>query len=112
MAKRTSELEPEFCLYSLYDENTKTFIRKNSWLGFATDQINAALAHDLLEDTETSFLEIKAVANSTNCAELCAELRNNKFGIAEQGKEDYMTEKLLKMSNDALLIKLAYSKFL
>lgn len=75
--------------------------------GGTIDQINAALAHDLLEDTETSFLEIKTVANSTHCAELCAELRNNKFGIAEQGKEDYMTEKLLKMSNDALLIKLA-----
>lgn len=39
MAKRTAELEPEFCLYSLYDENTKTFIRKNSWLGFATGPI-------------------------------------------------------------------------
>lgn len=39
MAKRTEELEPEFCLYSLYDENTKTFIRKNSWLGFASGPI-------------------------------------------------------------------------
>ena len=39
MAKRTEELEPEFCLYSLYDENSKTFIRKNSWFGFATGPI-------------------------------------------------------------------------
>lgn len=39
MAKRTEELEPEFCLYSLYDENTKTFIRKNSWLGYASGKI-------------------------------------------------------------------------
>lgn len=72
------------------------------------DQINAALAHDLLEDTETSFLEIKAVANgSTYVAELCAELRNNKNIISEVGKEQYMTDKLLTMSEDALLIKLA-----
>lgn len=39
MAKRTEELEPESCLYSLYDDNTKTFIRKNSWLGFASGPI-------------------------------------------------------------------------
>lgn len=76
--------------------------------GGSIDQINAALAHDLLEDTETSFLEIKVVANgSTHVAELCAELRNNKNIIAEVGKEQYMTDKLLAMSEDALLIKLA-----
>lgn len=76
--------------------------------GGTVDQINAAFAHDLLEDTETSFLEIKTVANNSyHCAELCAELRNNKFGIAELGKEEYMSEKLLAMSADALLIKLA-----
>lgn len=39
MAKRTEELEPEFCLYSLYDDNTKTFIRKDSGFGFATGKI-------------------------------------------------------------------------
>lgn len=39
MAKRTEELEPEFCLYSLYDEKSKTFIRKNSGFGFATGPI-------------------------------------------------------------------------
>lgn len=43
--------------------------------GGSVDQINAALAHDLLEDTETSFPEIKAVANgSDHVAELCSEL--------------------------------------
>ena len=76
--------------------------------GGTVDQINAALAHDLLEDTETSFPEIMAVANgSYKVAELCAELRNNKFKIDEMGKDDYMSEKLLKMSSDALLVKLA-----
>lgn len=75
--------------------------------GGTVDQINAALAHDLLEDTETSYLEIKAVSNSNHCAELCAELRNNEFKKEELGKEKYITEKLLSMSEDALLIKLA-----
>lgn len=76
--------------------------------GGTIDQINAALAHDLLEDTETSFMEIKTVANgSEHVAEMCAELRNNKFTIADDGKEQYMSDKLITMSKDALLIKLA-----
>lgn len=75
--------------------------------GGTVDQINAALAHDLLEDTETSYLEIMTVANSENCADLCTELRNNEILKEEMGKEAYITEKLLKMSEDALLIKLA-----
>ena len=74
----------------------------------SVDQINAALAHDLLEDTETSFPEIKAVANnSVHVAELCSELRNNKSEIAKKGKDDYMSEKLMKLSDEALLIKLS-----
>lgn len=76
-------------------------------LGGTSDQISAALAHDLEEDTETSFEEICYVANSDSCAELCAELRNNRIEIKEVGKEQYMTEKLIGLSNDALLIKLA-----
>lgn len=70
------------------------------------DQINAALAHDLLEDTETSFLEI-ATIGSVRCAEMCAELRNNKFMIAGIGKEKYLEDKLMRMDPDVLLIKLA-----
>ena len=75
--------------------------------GGSIDQINAALAHDLLEDTDTSFPEIMAVSHSEACAELCTELRNNRFKIDEVGKEAYMTEKLLGLSEGAILIKLA-----
>ena len=49
-----------------------------------------------------------SVANgSVHVAELCSELRNNKSEIAEKGKDDYMSEKLMKLSNEALLIKLS-----
>ena len=75
--------------------------------GGTVDQINAAFAHDLLEDTETSYLEIMTVANSKHCADLCTELRNNEILKEEMGKEAYISEKLLGMSEDALLIKLA-----
>ena len=42
--------------------------------GGSIDQINAAFAHDLLEDTGTSYLEIMKVAHSEKCADLCTEL--------------------------------------
>ena len=38
MAKRTSELEPEFCLYSLYDENFYPKVNEND----LSDAIQAA----------------------------------------------------------------------
>lgn len=76
-------------------------------VGGTNDQINAALGHDLLEDTETSFLEIAAVSNSLHCAELCSELRNNKYTISKEGKESYISYKLVSISDDALTVKLA-----
>lgn len=90
--------------YFIHTRGVAYIVMKN---GGTVDQINAALAHDLLEDTETSFPEIMTVTHSETCAELCAELRNNRFRIDEVGKDQYMTEKLLAMSDDAILIKLA-----
>lgn len=76
-------------------------------MGGNIDQINAAFAHDLLEDTETSFTEIAIVSGSYHCAEICSELRNNRYTIEDIGKEKYMSEKLVHLSDDALLVKLA-----
>jgi (p)ppGpp synthase/HD superfamily hydrolase len=82
-----------------------------AWLvkkyGGTISQINAAFGHDLLEDTETSFEEIAVISGSEETAELVLELTNNRHIIEEMGKTEYMTEKLLKLSKDALLIKLA-----
>jgi (p)ppGpp synthase/HD superfamily hydrolase len=75
--------------------------------GGTISQINAAFGHDLLEDTETSFEEIAVISGSEETAELVLELTNNRHIIEEMGKTEYMTEKLLKLSKDALLIKLA-----
>lgn len=72
----------------------------------SVDQINAAFAHDLLEDTDTSYLEIEAVAHSQKVVDLCTELRNNTYTIKDIGKDEYMNQKLIGMSEDALLIKL------
>ena len=76
-------------------------------MGGSIDQINAAFGHDLLEDTETSFTEIKVVSGSYHCAEICSELRNNRYTINDIGKETYMSKKLVCLSDDALFVKLA-----
>lgn len=76
-------------------------------MGGTFEQINAAFGHDLLEDTETSFTEIKVVSGSYHCAEICSELRNNRFTIDDIGKETYMSKKLVGMSDDALMVKLS-----
>ena len=73
MAKRTSELEPEFCLYSLYDENTKTFIRKNSWLGFATGPIK------IFGDIKKAKSELKYWENQPNLKVKIVRLRIDKI---------------------------------
>lgn len=70
------------------------------------DQIKAALLHDTLEDTHTSDEELR-VCFGEHTQQLVRELTNQRYKIEEMGKEAYMTEKLLKLSNEALLVKLA-----
>ena len=74
--------------------------------GGTIDQINASLLHDTLEDTHTSDEELR-VCFGEHVQSLVRELTNQRYKIEEIGKEAYMTEKLLHLSNEALLIKLA-----
>lgn len=74
--------------------------------GGSIDQICAALLHDTLEDTHTSDEELR-VCFGEHIQQLVKELTNQHYKIEEMGKEAYMTEKLLKLSNEALLVKIA-----
>ncbi|KVP16841.1 hypothetical protein WJ84_00785 [Burkholderia ubonensis] len=65
----------------------------------------AAILHDCLEDTETTFEEL-ATRFSPLVATLVFELSNDEEKIAVMGKLDYQTKKLLGMSSYALVIKL------
>lgn len=69
-------------------------------------QIQAALLHDTLEDTPTTDMELK-VRFGEHVADLVRELTNCRYKIEQMGKEAYMTDKLMKLSNEALLVKLA-----
>ncbi len=74
--------------------------------GGTNDQIKSALLHDTLEDTHTSDEELR-VCFGEHVQSLVRELTNQRYKIEEMGKEAYMTEKLMKLSNEALLVKLA-----
>ena len=72
---------------------------------YSADQyiIAAALLHDTIEDTDTSYTELEATFGK-KVANLVKELTSEK-NITN--KVDYLTKKMIHMSSDALLIKLA-----
>jgi (p)ppGpp synthase/HD superfamily hydrolase len=89
--------------YFIHPKGVALIVLKN---GGNTDQIKAALLHDTLEDTHTSDEELR-VCFGEHVQSLVRELTNQRYKIEEMGKEAYMSEKLMKLSNEALLIKLA-----
>lgn len=74
--------------------------------GGSIEQINAALLHDTLEDTDTSSLELKTLFGE-KVANMVWELTNSRIKIDEIGKDSYMSEKLKSISEEALFVKLA-----
>ena len=89
--------------YFVHPKGVALMVMKN---GGNNDQIRAALLHDTLEDTHTSDEELR-VCFGEHVQSLVRELTNQRYKIEEMGKEAYMTEKLMKLSNEALLIKLS-----
>lgn len=89
--------------YFIHPKGVALIVMKN---GGNNDQIKAALLHDTLEDTHTSDEELR-VCFGEHVQSLVRELTNQRYKIEEIGKEAYMTEKLMKLSNEALLVKLA-----
>lgn len=69
------------------------------------DLLCAALLHDTLEDTETSFDEI-SFSFGPLVASLVYELTSDTVQIEKLGKKEYLTKKMLNMSSYGLTIKL------
>ena len=74
--------------------------------GGSDDQVKAALLHDTKEDCEVDYDTIEKISND-KVADIVTELTNDKKAMKKMGKENYMSGKLLELSDDALLIKLA-----
>ena len=68
--------------------------------------ISAAYLHDTIEDTNTTFDDLKKMFGGL-VAELVKELTSDKAEIDKVGKTEYLASKMTKMSSYALAIKLA-----
>jgi GTP pyrophosphokinase len=66
----------------------------------------AAFLHDTVEDTPATYNEIKNKFNK-EVADLVKELTSQDKEIAKIGKPDYLLKKLINMSDNALVVKLA-----
>jgi len=73
--------------------------------GGTKEEIIAAIAHDTIEDTNTTYNEIKTLFGK-KVADLVKEVTNNNDEILKVGKEKYMSDKLLHLSDSALFVKL------
>lgn len=71
-----------------------------------TELLVAAILHDCLEDTKTTFEEISRKF-SPFVASLVLELSNDKEALGKLGKFEYQARKMCGMSNYALVLKLA-----
>ncbi len=65
----------------------------------------AALLHDTVEDTETTFSELEREFNPM-IASIVIELTSDDVMIQKIGKNDYLKNKMLGMSNYAFILKL------
>jgi len=66
----------------------------------------AALLHDTVEDVEEVTYEVILKEFGKRVADLVNELTSDKEKVKEMGKADYLSDKMIKMTNDALVIKL------
>ena len=97
-AIRKSTLNP----YWVHPDNVAKLAKA---YGGTKEEIIAAIAHDTIEDTNTTYKEIETLFGK-KVADLVKEVTNNTDEILKVGKEKYMSDKLLHLSDSALFIKL------
>ena len=97
-AIRKSTLSP----YWVHPDNVAKLAKA---YGGTKEEIIAAIAHDTIEDTNTTYKEIETLFGK-KVADLVKEVTNNNDEILKVGKEKYMSDKLLHLSDSALFVKL------
>lgn len=75
------------------------------YVEYHDDLMTAAILHDVVEDCKVTLDDIKTQFDD-GVAKLVGELTSDKEEIARIGKTRYLQTKMMKMSLDALLIKL------
>lgn len=74
--------------------------------GGSDDEIAAAYLHDTVEDTDTTVDELEKLFGP-NVAQIVSEITNFKPDVEKLGKEGYINQELLELSDSALFVKLA-----
>jgi (p)ppGpp synthase/HD superfamily hydrolase len=93
--------------YIAHPERVAGHVRRVKGDSKSIDDIEAAAwLHDTIEDTDTSYEDIKKEYGS-KVANMVKELTSDKEEIARVGKTEYLQQKLHKMSSYSLIIKLA-----
>lgn len=111
-----------FDAYEYATEKHKGQMRKNSDLEYIThpkyvariveqltdnpNMIASAFLHDVLEDTDTTYEDIKK-RFGVEVADLVNELTNKKEERGDMKKKDYVLQKMSLMTEDALTVKLS-----
>lgn len=74
--------------------------------GGSDTEIKAAFAHDILEDTGDSYEDLVEKFGE-KVASIVKEVTNDKDEMTKIGKAQYISEKLVQLSPEALTVKLA-----
>lgn len=69
------------------------------------DQVKAALAHDLMEDAEVTYEEVEEYFGP-KAARIVKLITNDPEEVKRVGKEKYISDELLSLPHEALLVKL------
>lgn len=89
--------------YWVHPEGVALIVMKH---GGSDIEIKAAMAHDVLEDTGDTF-EDMVEKFGYEVASIVNEITNDKDEIKKVGKEQYISDELCRISDEALTVKLA-----
>lgn len=73
--------------------------------GGSDREVEACYLHDTLEDTNTTAEELEAVFGA-QVAQIVEEVTNFKPEVDRLGKENYINQELIELSDEALFVKL------
>lgn len=92
--------------YVKHPERVAAFVQKFKKSHNLDVLIAAAYLHDTIEDTDTTHEDLEKMFGAL-IASLVKELTSDKDEISKVGKDNYLANKMAKMSSWALAIKLA-----
>lgn len=92
--------------YVKHPERVAAFVQKFKKSHNLDALISAAYLHDTIEDTDTTHEDLQKMFGGL-IASLVKELTSDAEKVKSMGKDEYLADKMTKMSSWALVIKLA-----